>query len=337
MIWETVHTWLTDFVYIFRMKLYLLDLRLAIILLCVCMFVTQADAKRGRRRRKQERGFELFRRFNNLDSLRKSGDSSQLDAETKNMRRKQRRGFDIFKKMNNFTDSSALKALSNKFNTKRKHLRRKLRKGFEVFKKINNITDSYDQDTQRLQLPKSLFRKRKRPIKGRKGAFTITKRRYLRKERCKTQPFKQVIREKGCLSRTIVNNFCYGQCNSFFIPKTTKKGIEDPSFISCGLCKPRKYANIRVTLLCPRNKNKKMVRKKVLRIKKCQCIAQQVVTTWSRGWISTPILRFFEWHNKHFVGEVWRTQTACITTWTKHYYRMYCTVIMNRINMTVHW
>lgn len=42
---------------------------------------------------------------------------------------------------------------------------------------------------------------------------------HFRKDWCKTAPLTQTISEKGCISKKIVNNYCYGQCNSLFIPQ----------------------------------------------------------------------------------------------------------------------
>jgi len=48
----------------------------------------------------------------------------------------------------------------------------------------------------------------------------------LQKEWCKTEQLKQVVREKGCRKRKIINRFCYGQCNSFFIPKSGHRDMQ---------------------------------------------------------------------------------------------------------------
>ncbi|XP_033735537.1 gremlin-2-like [Pecten maximus] len=114
-----------------------------------------------------------------------------------------------------------------------------------------------------------------RPTRGKKNSFVITKRRHLKKEWCKTQHFTQVVREPGCLSRTIINNFCYGQCNSFFIPKSDRRDLKEAAFVSCGFCKPRAFSTIRVTLMCP-GKHYRLKRKRILKIKKCRCMAQKV-------------------------------------------------------------
>ena len=115
-------------------------------------------------------------------------------------------------------------------------------------------------------------------IQGSRKAFTVTKMTYLKKEWCKTEPLKQVIREDGCLKSTIINRFCYGQCNSFFIPKSekgVKKDLETAAFKSCSFCKPKRHSWITVTLRCP-SKIPRFRRKRVQRIKQCRCMAQKL-------------------------------------------------------------
>ncbi|XP_050407347.1 gremlin-2 [Patella vulgata] len=119
-------------------------------------------------------------------------------------------------------------------------------------------------------------RKQNSAIRGSRKAVVVTKKTYLRKEWCKTQPLKQIIREKGCLRTTVINSFCYGQCNSFFIPKSDKSDDKPTAFMSCGFCKPRKYRWILVTLRCPGKKGMRFKRKRIMRIKKCRCMAQDV-------------------------------------------------------------
>lgn len=110
-------------------------------------------------------------------------------------------------------------------------------------------------------------------IQGSRRAFTITKLEYLKKEWCKTERFKQVIRDEGCLKRVIINRFCYGQCNSFFIPKSNRNDPDSAAFKSCAFCRPRKSSNITVTLVCP-NRRPRLKRRKVLVVKQCRCMAQ---------------------------------------------------------------
>lgn len=112
-------------------------------------------------------------------------------------------------------------------------------------------------------------------ISGSRNAQIITTNVYLRKEWCKTEPFEQVVREPGCLKKRIVNRFCYGQCNSFFIPKVDQKDKHSPMFFSCGFCKPKRSRWIQVTLSCP-SRPIRAIRKRVLRIKECDCKAQNI-------------------------------------------------------------
>ena len=129
-------------------------------------------------------------------------------------------------------------------------------------------------------------------LKSSKNALYVTRKEYLKKDWCKTEPLIQRIREEGCLSRTIVNRFCYGQCNSFYIPKSPKRrrhpnkqhyrpdseNFEDedltgPAFRSCAFCKPKKFTWITVTLRCP-SLVPQIRRKRIQRIKQCKCIAE---------------------------------------------------------------
>lgn len=115
-------------------------------------------------------------------------------------------------------------------------------------------------------------------IRGSKNAFVVTKKQYLRKEWCKTEPLKQMVREPGCISRQIVNRFCYGQCSSFFIPKSDKRDSGIAAFTACGFCKPKRFSSIRVTLQCP-HRQQKFKRKKIQRIKQCTCVEQKIDLT----------------------------------------------------------
>ncbi|XP_017267537.1 gremlin-1a [Kryptolebias marmoratus] len=99
-------------------------------------------------------------------------------------------------------------------------------------------------------------------------ALLVTERRYLRLDWCKTQPLKQTIREDGCLSRTIINRFCYGQCNSFYIPRHTYQ--EGGVFQSCSACKPKTFSTVTYTLFCP-GQTPSTRRKRVQRVKQCRC------------------------------------------------------------------
>jgi gremlin len=135
-------------------------------------------------------------------------------------------------------------------------------------------------------------------LKSSKSALFIAKKELLKQDWCKTQPFEQKIHEDGCHSKRITNNFCYGQCNSFYIPKMSKrrrrahgkqqqnqqqqqqhrshaKHQQTDSFRSCAYCKPKESTNIVVTLKCP-SLTPQFRRKRVQIVKECRCIAQSV-------------------------------------------------------------
>ena len=88
---------------------------------------------------------------------------------------------------------------------------------------------------------------------------------------CKTEPFMQLIKEPGCINRRVLNRFCYGQCNSFYIPRTLRKRMKKKVFKSCGVCKPKRTHTIVVTLKCP-GRAKGYKHKKVKQIKQCRCM-----------------------------------------------------------------
>lgn len=126
-------------------------------------------------------------------------------------------------------------------------------------------------------------------LKSSKNALLVTKKEYLQRDWCKTEPLVQKIREEGCKTRTIINRFCYGQCNSFYIPKNPKRrnrhrlvveetedeDLNGPSFKSCSFCKPKKFTWITVMLECP-DLETKIRKKRIQRIKQCKCVAVDV-------------------------------------------------------------
>ena len=81
---------------------------------------------------------------------------------------------------------------------------------------------------------------------------------------CKTKPIRQTIRKRGCESKMVENNMCYGQCRSFYIP------IRKGAFESCSFCTPVNSTTLKVVLNCPTRKIKKVV-KNVKIITECSC------------------------------------------------------------------
>ncbi|XP_004691116.1 PREDICTED: gremlin-2 [Condylura cristata] len=107
-------------------------------------------------------------------------------------------------------------------------------------------------------------------------ALVVTERKYLRSDWCKTQPLRQTVSEEGCRSRTILNRFCYGQCNSFYIPRHVKE--EGGSFQSCAFCKPQRFASVFVELECP-GLDPPFLLKKVQKVKQCRCMSVNLSNT----------------------------------------------------------
>ncbi|XP_041988294.1 gremlin-2-like [Aricia agestis] len=113
-------------------------------------------------------------------------------------------------------------------------------------------------------------------LKSSKNALVVTKKEYLKEDWCKTEQLIQKIREPGCLPATVINNFCYGQCNSFYIPKAPRRreGTDErppPAFKSCSFCKPKKYTYVTVTLRCP-GQNPPFRHRRLQKIKQCKCL-----------------------------------------------------------------
>lgn len=123
-------------------------------------------------------------------------------------------------------------------------------------------------------------------------ALVVTERRYLRRDWCKTQPLRQTVSEEGCRSRTVVNRFCYGQCNSFYIPRhmgpssgpgqgrgqasgrKSHNKVHEP-FQSCSFCRPHRITQLTVQLDCP-DLQPPFRHRKVQRVKQCRCMSVDV-------------------------------------------------------------
>lgn len=81
---------------------------------------------------------------------------------------------------------------------------------------------------------------------------------------CRMKPLPQKIRRRGCETTTVMNNLCYGQCRSFYVPHRKS------SFESCSFCTPINSTTENVVLSCP-SKTKKQVVKKIKIITACSC------------------------------------------------------------------
>lgn len=106
---------------------------------------------------------------------------------------------------------------------------------------------------------------------NKKPQLTLTLMDKFKNTWCKTETFKQLIKEPGCVPTEVLNRFCYGQCNSFYIPRTIRKRTKRKVFRSCGVCKPKRTHISIVVLKCPGRK-KGYKHKKVRTVKECQCM-----------------------------------------------------------------
>lgn len=79
---------------------------------------------------------------------------------------------------------------------------------------------------------------------------------------CKTRQFRQKIHHHGCRPVYITNSMCFGQCQSFFIPKL---------FHSCASCLPKEKYTKTVMLTCA-DRTQPLV-KEVNVVKSCSCQA----------------------------------------------------------------
>lgn len=139
-----------------------------------------------------------------------------------------------------------------------------------------------------------LLQQKPEVLSSSREALVVTERRYLRRDWCKTQPLRQTISEEGCRSRTVVNRFCYGQCNSFYIPRhmgpssaqaqsrgqasgsrrKSRNKSQEP-FQSCSFCRPHRITQLTVQLDCP-DLQPPFKHRKVQRVKQCRCMSVDV-------------------------------------------------------------
>lgn len=99
---------------------------------------------------------------------------------------------------------------------------------------------------------------------------------FRKKDWCKTLTLKHKIVEKDCLPKMVINKYCYGQCNSFFIPSysfdvNSNSTKVEPAFKTCSLCRPKKFQSLMIRLYCPSLSPPFKIRQVQL-IEKCKCL-----------------------------------------------------------------
>ncbi|XP_067310548.1 gremlin-1 [Pseudorasbora parva] len=137
-------------------------------------------------------------------------------------------------------------------------------------KSVPNESDRSQRGQNQNQPQRGRSRGSEEVLESSQEALHVTERRYLKRDWCKTQPLKQTIHEEGCVSRTIINRFCYGQCNSFYIPRHVRR--EEGAFQSCSFCKPKRFTTMSFTLSCP-DLQPPTRKKRVQRVKQCRCVS----------------------------------------------------------------
>ncbi|XP_053321614.1 DAN domain family member 5 [Spea bombifrons] len=88
----------------------------------------------------------------------------------------------------------------------------------------------------------------------------------LRRSRCEALPFIQNIYKKHCVPVRIPNKFCFGQCNSFYVP-----GNPTGSLQPCTSCVPVLSRRISVALQC---RGGRVSWQEVQLVEECDCVTR---------------------------------------------------------------
>lgn len=156
-------------------------------------------------------------------------------------------------------------------------------------------SDRSHRSSRRKEDKKGRRRKKLPILKTSMRAKKITERRYLKKDWCKSQPVRQHLRTKNNCHGVVINQFCYGQCNSFYIPKDLVIDVDQEVvpdyFKSCSFCKPKTLEWISVRLRC-KNIGKtgmpRFITKRIKRVKGCTCVAVPDLETEDEAEVINP-------------------------------------------------
>ncbi|KRZ73458.1 Gremlin-1 [Trichinella papuae] len=138
-------------------------------------------------------------------------------------------------------------------------------------KKSRQRSNKHHHQQQQKQQQQQQRQRQQQLYPNKRQAYIIASRDVIRTDYCRTIAFKQRIRIEGCLSKTVINSFCYGQCNSFYIPRLHGARLM-ASFKSCSVCQPSQITSITVTLHCP-GRLGSVHRRKYLKVKQCACMS----------------------------------------------------------------
>uniref|UniRef100_A0A8C5LQ63 CTCK domain-containing protein n=1 Tax=Leptobrachium leishanense TaxID=445787 RepID=A0A8C5LQ63_9ANUR len=85
----------------------------------------------------------------------------------------------------------------------------------------------------------------------------------LKNERCEAVPYLQTIYRKHCIPLRIPNKFCFGQCNSLYVPGRNSA--------SCTSCTPMLSRRVSLVMQC---RYGRVHREEVELVQGCDCVAQ---------------------------------------------------------------
>ena len=88
-----------------------------------------------------------------------------------------------------------------------------------------------------------------------------------KEENCHAQVFTQSVILPGCNAKIVKNRFCYGQCNSVYVPQMHK------NFKNCKACVPSKLIQKQIKIKCPGKIQNEAtyIYRNVTIVKNCRC------------------------------------------------------------------
>ena len=92
---------------------------------------------------------------------------------------------------------------------------------------------------------------------------------------CRTQKTRVAVTAPGCRTKFVKNNYCYGQCNSYYLPSALTENVINggrPTFM-CHICAPVKLRVRKVYLNCPNAPHNKRKRRRVQIVEECRCVS----------------------------------------------------------------
>ena len=94
---------------------------------------------------------------------------------------------------------------------------------------------------------------------------------------CRTQKTRVAVTAPGCRTKFVKNNYCYGQCNSYYLPSALAENVINggrPTFM-CHVCAPVKIRVRKVYLNCPNAPHNKRKRRRVQIVEECRCVSSR--------------------------------------------------------------